>query len=640
MKQFIQACCPLRFAISCGAAAIWSILSATAQAPAPKTFRLTPDSEKFRRDDAALFGEGFDHRQGSYFYAKKTLGFNELIDVEQKVPEFEEKFETGSVGGLGWIRIIHKDHKQSDGQSAESFRQDIEGTARPGRYPNSRMVRDEPDAKVVVYSEAGGKFGGGKALYLYRDHAIKMDLSGYGKDGGKIDLDAVAAWFEKSLPLAWRVADTKIARQKPKVELQVEVLEITVEKWVEEGAHVEVIRAGDISDGFQAKVGMMLQEADRIFTGIGTEVKIKFSGGDIATIGELTDMKIAAFRSKGDAIQTRLWVRAGEVTAQVDKSDIIESDFQIRTPTATAGVRGTVFSSKFDTETQGNRIAVTEGIVRVTPENPSLAPRDLKAGESVTVYSDRIEPADAGAAVAGAELRGLSAPTKSARAGTQSNIAVRLNTGTDKASAGVRNLNFELLYDPKVLEVAGEVQRGSVLGFGVSAAPGKSSPRFEANVQSPGRIRIGFASAEGVAGSGDVASIPFKVIGQPGAETALTLKVVKCDEADGKPLALGATDGRITVPSPQRPATVPPSTPFVQLDGEGRLGKNADGTLKGDADGDFRLTAKDAEKALKISVGKLPDDANLDVDASRVVDSSDAAIILQKASELIGAGVR
>lgn len=70
--------------------------------------------------------------------------------------------------------------------------------------------------------------------------------------------------------------------------------------------------------------------------------------------------------------------------------------------------------------------------------------------------------------------------------------------------------------------------------------------------------------------------------------------------------------------------------------GDRPLGTNPDGTAVGDSDGDQRLTAKDAEAALQMSVGLRPLDTNLDLGQDGRVQSGDARQILQEASRTVG----
>lgn len=62
-----------------------------------------------------------------------------------------------------------------------------------------------------------------------------------------------------------------------------------------------------------------------------------------------------------------------------------KSDFRVKTPTDVSSVRGTRFTVRYDARTQVSTTLVEEGVVQVTPTNPSLKPVTLRAGERVEV---------------------------------------------------------------------------------------------------------------------------------------------------------------------------------------------------------------------------------------------------------------
>jgi len=137
--------------------------------------------------------------------------------------------------------------------------------------------------------------------------------------------------------------------------------------------------------------GDMISDNDAIYTGIGASVTLQFENGTIVTLKELTHMRVASIRSTEKSIQTKLLVLAGQVTAKVDKGMTTESDFQIRTPTVTAGVRGTEFSVRHIKEPRSTSVVkVTEGRVLITPGNKSLEPRVLQAGSEAKVTDEKI----------------------------------------------------------------------------------------------------------------------------------------------------------------------------------------------------------------------------------------------------------
>ncbi len=392
---------------------------------------------------------------------------------------------------------------------------------------------------------------------------------------------------------------------------------------------VELIREG--TGHVTVCGGEAVNELDRIYTGMGAQVELILADGSRVVVEELTDVKVARMVHDPGSVTTRLWVKAGEIDADVLPRSGLRSDFKCQTPTATCSVRGTRFKARFDRQQFATRFDVEEGKVLVTPTNTSLRPRELTAGEWIIVYRDRIEPADAGALVDPAQLRGLAMQARVGRPGTQFTMPVLLNNVATDAAAGIANVNFQITYDPRVVQVSGKIARGNIYGGGTL---------FEANARERGRIRIGFAGETGITRTGTVAQIPFEVVGRPGQHTELRIRITQSQTAAGQNASLETTHGRVTIPSPSDPVGGGRSGAGGDPGGGGHgdrpLGTNPDGTAVGDSDGDQRLTAKDAEAALQMSVGLRPVDTNLDVDQDGRVQSGDARQILQEASRTVG----
>lgn len=103
---------------------------------------------------------------------------------------------------------------------------------------------------------------------------------------------------------------------------------------------VEVTPAG-ASDSHVLQPGEKIQEQDRVYTGFDSKVELQFSDGTVVVVQELTDMKVASFRTDEGKAKTRIWLRAGELDAHVKPATKGSNDFHIKTPTTTCSVRGT-----------------------------------------------------------------------------------------------------------------------------------------------------------------------------------------------------------------------------------------------------------------------------------------------------------
>ena len=80
-----------------------------------------------------------------------------------------------------------------------------------------------------------------------------------------------------------------------------------------------------------------------ISTGFASEATIVMDNADI-TIKPLTRMTIQDFASSAGTTTTKLFLGSGKIRADVKKSRNLINDFQVRSPVATAAVRGTSFT--------------------------------------------------------------------------------------------------------------------------------------------------------------------------------------------------------------------------------------------------------------------------------------------------------
>lgn len=162
----------------------------------------------------------------------------------------------------------------------------------------------------------------------------------------------------------------------------VEVLEVSGE--------VDVSPAGDDSKVAALKKGAKVNKFDRIITGLGSKLRLRFPDGTVVDVGELTDMKVNCFVDASDSVQTMLWLRGGELSLR-HQSKERPSDLQVKTPTSTTGPRGTEFTIKHNKLSGITTVRVKEGRVEITPIDPSIKPLILGAGQSADVSIERIK---------------------------------------------------------------------------------------------------------------------------------------------------------------------------------------------------------------------------------------------------------
>ncbi len=189
-----------------------------------------------------------------------------------------------------------------------------------------------------------------------------------------------------------------------------------------------------------------------------------------------------------------------------------------------------------------------------------------------------------------AQERTLLAPKRTVREGQRVLVPVWL-----LKPDGVANIDFQVTYNPAIVEPDGSILKGSLLG----------GARLEGNNRNPGKIKIAFAQATSLNSDGIVANLPFRVVGSAGQKTPLTLSVSDIDDLNGNVLPIRLVHGEIV----------------IQRSGQG---------VRGDCDGDNELTVADALCALKMAVDLMPLDMNMDIDGDGKVTSGDAREVLQR----------
>lgn len=121
-----------------------------------------------------------------------------------------------------------------------------------------------------------------------------------------------------------------------------------------------------------AKVGMQILKKYTISTGFNSKAVLKL-GESVLVVKQLTRMELADLVEKKGVVRTNLYLRVGKIKARVKKSKGLRQDFRIKSPVATAAVRGTSF--EFD----GKKLVVSSGTVSFI--NSLGQKRSIGAGE-------------------------------------------------------------------------------------------------------------------------------------------------------------------------------------------------------------------------------------------------------------------
>ncbi len=122
-----------------------------------------------------------------------------------------------------------------------------------------------------------------------------------------------------------------------------------------------------------AKVGTKVYAGDTIVSGAESRAKIVMSDKNVLNISPDSKITIAKYENDPakDKRNVELKVDYGKVRASVEqKYDGEKNKFNIRTPTAVAGVRGTDFITGYNPTTQQTRIVTFTGVVAAGQPGP------------------------------------------------------------------------------------------------------------------------------------------------------------------------------------------------------------------------------------------------------------------------------
>lgn len=148
-----------------------------------------------------------------------------------------------------------------------------------------------------------------------------------------------------------------------------------------------------------AKVGSTISVGDTVVSGADSRAKIAMQDRNIITILPNTRLVIEEYKSSDKDRNVKLSLLEGKVRNDVkEKYDNEKNKFQIRTPTAVAGVRGTKFITTFATSTQTTEVITLKGEVVVTKydlnKTTDLGTVTVSQGEKATFENDSNPPSE------------------------------------------------------------------------------------------------------------------------------------------------------------------------------------------------------------------------------------------------------
>ncbi|MCS6838022.1 MAG: FecR family protein [Bdellovibrionaceae bacterium] len=156
----------------------------------------------------------------------------------------------------------------------------------------------------------------------------------------------------------------------------------------------QVMVEKDSNQLIPAMVGMKVSEGVTVITQANAQAKIVMHDRNIIRIGPNSRLKITSYQNDGVKKTAQFNLDQGQVRAIVnEKYDGESNKFQISTPTAVAGVRGTDFKVTFDVQTRQTQIQTFKGLVAVsipsgsadTLGGPISNPVLVPAGQATTV---------------------------------------------------------------------------------------------------------------------------------------------------------------------------------------------------------------------------------------------------------------
>ena len=119
------------------------------------------------------------------------------------------------------------------------------------------------------------------------------------------------------------------------------------------------------------KVGTKVFPGDSITAGPDSRAKIVMSDKNVINLSPDTKITVEKYENDGKTKNVELNVSYGKVRASVEqKYDGEKSKFNIRTPSAVAGVRGTDFMTGYNAGTKATQIITFTGTVAVGAPGP------------------------------------------------------------------------------------------------------------------------------------------------------------------------------------------------------------------------------------------------------------------------------
>lgn len=137
-----------------------------------------------------------------------------------------------------------------------------------------------------------------------------------------------------------------------------------------------------------AQVGDVVPIGARISTGFGARAVVAVGENATVTVGSLTRLGIDQLVEEEGVERSELNLEIGRVRGEVREVDVDRTEFDLRSPIATASVRGTSF------DFTGSELSVTAGVVRY---QSVVLGREIIVGAQEVSSTDGVDPPEDGA---------------------------------------------------------------------------------------------------------------------------------------------------------------------------------------------------------------------------------------------------
>jgi len=176
-----------------------------------------------------------------------------------------------------------------------------------------------------------------------------------------------------------------------------------------------------------ARIGSQLHEGDQVTTGANSRAKIVMADKNVLNISPDSKVIITKYRNDANEKNVDLKVEQGKLRSSVEqKYDGNKSQFNVHTPTAVAGVRGTDFISSYDPVSHVSQFVTFHGVVSVAQITNGVLSKSVQVkGGNGTLVNPNANAPEIPKAVPASQLQQLNSQTSAEGAMNRSMSASR-----------------------------------------------------------------------------------------------------------------------------------------------------------------------------------------------------------------------